>query len=84
MQYQCIRTSLQTQQWGHHQPHHTLPFIMESTKKLLSTKHNKHVIFYKRFIDDVFGIWIPHPNPQTDAHLWEEFKESMNAFPGLT
>ena len=35
-------------------------------------KHIKHVIFYKQFIDDVFGIWIPHPNPQTDAHLWEE------------
>ena len=47
-------------------------------------KHNKHVIFYKRFIDNVFGIWIPHPNPQTDAQLWDEFKQSMNAFPGLT
>ena len=47
-------------------------------------KHNKHVIFYKRFIDDVFGIWTPHPNPQTDAQLWDEFKHSMNAFPGLT
>ena len=47
-------------------------------------KHNKHVIFYKRFINDVFGIWIPHPNPQIDAQLWDEFKQSMNAFPGLT
>ena len=47
-------------------------------------KHNKHVIFYKRFIDDVFGIWLPHPNPQTNACLWEEFKDSMNTFPGLT
>ena len=47
-------------------------------------KHNKHVIFYKQFIDDVFGIWIPHPNPQTDAQLWDEFKHSMNAFPRLT
>ena len=44
-------------------------------------KHNKHVIFYKRFIAVVFGIWIPHPNPQTNAQLWEH---SMNAFPGLT
>ena len=47
-------------------------------------KHKKHVIFYKRFIDDVFGIWLPHPNPQTNARLWEEFKDSMNNFPGLT
>ena len=32
-------------------------------------KHNQHVIFYNRFIDNVFGIWLPHPNPQTDARL---------------
>ena len=30
----------------------------------------------------VFGY--PTPNPQADAQLWEEFKQSMNAFPGLT
>ena len=47
-------------------------------------KHKKHVIFYKRLIDDVFGIWLPHPNPQTNASLWEEFKDSMNTFPRLT
>ena len=40
--------------------------------------------FFKRFIDDVFGIWLPHPNPQTSTRLWEEFKDSMNTFPGLT
>ena len=32
-------------------------------------KHNQHVIFYNRFIKKVFGIWLPHPNPQTDARL---------------
>ena len=47
-------------------------------------KHKKHVILYKRFIDDVLGIWLPHPNPQTNACLWEKFKDSMNTFPGLT
>ena len=47
-------------------------------------KHKKHVIFYKRFIDDVFGVWLPHPNPQTNASLWDEFKDSMNTFSGLT
>ena len=44
----------------------------------------KHIIFYKRFIDDIFGIWLPHPNPQTNARLWEEFTDSMNNYPGLT
>ena len=47
-------------------------------------KHKKHVIFYKQFIDDVFGIWLPHPNPQNNARLWEEIKDSMNTFPRLT
>ena len=44
----------------------------------------KHVIFYKHFIDDVFSIWLPHPNPQTNARLWEEFMDSMNNYPGVT
>ena len=46
--------------------------------------HRQHVIFYKHFIDDVFGIWLPHPNPQINAHLWDEFTKSMNNYPGLT
>ena len=35
--------------------------LHEST---LLPNHRQHVIFYKRFIDDVFGIWLPHPNPE--------------------
>ncbi len=26
-----------------------------------------HIIFYERFIDDVFGIWIPHQSPAQDS-----------------
>ena len=52
--------------------------------KKTSYQNKKQIIFYKRFIDDVFGIWLPRPNPQTNARLWEEFKDSMNTFPGLT
>ena len=57
---------------------------MAFMKKTSYQNIKKHIIFYKRFIDDVFGIWLPHPNPQTNARLWEEFKDSMNTFPGLT
>ena len=32
----------------------------------------------------MFGIWLPHPNPQTNVHLWDEFTKSMNNYPGLT
>ena len=46
--------------------------------------HRQHVIFYKHFIDDVFSIWLPHPIPQINAHLWDNFTKSMNNYPGLT
>ena len=54
-------------------------YSMESTKKNSSlTTHDR------RFIDDVIGIWCPNRNPQLDAVDWNEFKQKMNAFPGLT
>jgi len=33
------------------------------------------LIFYRRFIDDVFGIWIPSSN-----HRWTQFQIVMNSF----
>ena len=42
------------------------------------------MILYKRFIDDVIGIWCPNKNPKRDALEWNEFRDKMNAFPGLT
>jgi hypothetical protein len=35
--------------------------------------------FYKRFIDDVFGIWIPSTDGMDDDH-WEKFKLAMNGW----
>ena len=42
------------------------------------------MIFYRRFIDDVIGIWCPNNNHEQDALEWDNFKNKMNAFPGLT
>ncbi len=36
-------------------------------------KYASRLTIYKRFIDDIFGIWQPHPDPNIDAQLWEEF-----------
>jgi hypothetical protein len=36
------------------------------------------IIFYKRYIDDVIGIWIP--NHIEDTTRWQSFKESMDRF----
>ena len=36
-----------------------------------------NLITYKRFLDDVFGIWIP-TNPFTKNEDWQLFKQTMN------
>ena len=46
--------------------------------------HSQHIICYRRFIDNVIGIWCPNKNPQLDTLEWNAFKNKMNAFPGLT
>ena len=39
--------------------------------------------YYKRYIDDVFGIWIPHPDPVIDRNQWEQFQAKLNSWHGL-
>ena len=63
-------------------PYTTFYYGLHESKFLL--KYQKHVVFYKRFIDDVLGIWLPHPNQKISAQLWEEFTTSMNDYPRLT
>ena len=60
----------------------TIYYGLQESKFL--PQYQNHVIFYKRFIDDVFGIWLPHPNPKINSQLWEEFAASTNNYPGLT
>jgi hypothetical protein len=43
----------------------------------LLSKFEDNLALYKRFIDDVLGIWIP-TDPATDAERWEEFIAQMN------
>ena len=63
-------------------PYTTIYYGLHESKFL--PQYQKHVVFYKRFIDDVLGIWLPHPNQKVNAQLWEEFTTSMNNYPGLT
>ena len=46
--------------------------------------HHAQRGIYRRFIDNVIGIWCPNKNPERDALEWNEFRDKMNAFPGLT
>ena len=47
-------------------------------------KYSQRVVFYRRFIDNVIGIWCPNQNSQVDDTKWNYFIKTMNAFPGLT
>ena len=56
----------------------TIYFAVHENNTLL-VNFNNHLLIYKRFIDDIFGIWIPAsvPNIQTD---FESFKATTNNF----
>jgi hypothetical protein len=52
----------------------TLTFGHHENTILLPTFSN-NLIFYHRYIDDIFGIWLPTPG---DSLTWENFKKTLN------
>ena len=44
---------------------------------------SNNLVYWRRFIDDGFGIWICHPDPQVDAAIFSQFKQALNSAPGL-
>jgi len=62
-------------------PYATLYYaIHEDT---LLDEYDDNLQIYRRYIDDVFGIWKPSPGHDDDAR-WLAFTKRMNDFPGLT
>jgi len=55
-----------TVSFGQHENKHIIP----------NFKHN--LIYYKRYIDDIFGIWLP-PKENATA-TWNRFKETLNSW----
>jgi hypothetical protein len=43
-------------------------------------EYRPNLLFYKRFIDDVFGAWI---QPDDDDSQWEHFKTTMQSYHGM-
>ncbi len=39
-------------------------------------KYRQHLIFYKCFIDNVFGVLLPHPCQHQNQILWHTFKDT--------
>ncbi len=39
----------------------------------------KYLLFYKRFIDDRFAVWLHDEDPTTNASNWNDFTACINA-----
>jgi hypothetical protein len=52
-------------------------------EEVLIPRWSEQVPFYKSFIDDVIGAWIPHPDQDENSKQWTEFQADMNGWYGL-
>jgi hypothetical protein len=43
----------------------------------------EYLLFYRRYLDDIIGIWLAHPDPATNLANWNEFKATVGNFHGL-
>ena len=41
------------------------------------------LVLYRRYIDDIFGIWHHHPDATSDHDEWRKFKEGIGSYEGL-
>ena len=62
-------------------PYATIFFALHENNIL--PRWSQQIPFYKRFIDDVFGIWLTHEDPVQDQSLWDEFCADMDRWHGL-
>ena len=62
-------------------PYATIFYALHENNML--PRWSQQVPFYKRFIDDVFGIWLTHEDPVQDKLLWDEFCRDMDSWHGL-
>lgn len=47
-------------------------------------EYTDNLAFYRRYIDDIFGIWICDPDPIIDEHRWTTFQSRLNDWHGTT
>ena len=51
---------------------------------VLFEEFSERLLVYKRFIDDINGTWIPHPDPHRNQELWLSFCQRLNNLCSLT
>lgn len=47
---------------------------------VLLPKYKLQLFYYRRFIDDALGIWLPHGSPRDNELKWRQFKKDMDNF----
>jgi hypothetical protein len=60
-----VACSYATTSYGNHENQHIIP------------KFNVNLFYYKRYIDDILGIWLPSQDNET---TWSNFKSTLNNF----
>jgi hypothetical protein len=62
-------------------PYATLYYATHEASLLQN--HKGYLLYYKRFIDDVFGIYLRDPDPTVDDRNWKWLQDDMNNADGL-
>ena len=59
----------------------TIYFACHEHKIIRRFKSN--LLLYRRYIDDIIGIWVPSGSPTEDDCRWTAFQEAIDGFHGL-
>jgi hypothetical protein len=62
-------------------PWATIFFAILENREL--PRWTQFIFLYKRFIDDIIGVWLHDPDPLVDLHNWNEFKAAWQTHHGL-
>jgi hypothetical protein len=52
-------------------------------ENVIVPKWKKYLFFFRRFIDDIFGIWLKDPDPTTNELMWNAFQADLQKWHGL-
>ena len=52
-------------------------------EKVFLPKYRDYIIYYKRYIDDIFAIWKRHKDATINNNMWTSFIHDLNNWHGL-
>ena len=52
-------------------------------ENVIVPKWKKYLFFFRRFIDDIFGIWLQDPDPIVNEDMWNAFQADLQKWHGL-